>query len=128
MRVGPTPDVRAKLRVEPFLERVNLASQRGIARVQQVAAADRIRVRENVGGINEATASVHQHRHGAAVIALRGKSVQQGRVRLFPVRQRDPVERPARLLAVVAEWDSDEDGGIGIAVRRHSSVAPARCW
>lgn len=65
-----------------------------IARIQQVAAADRVRMHEDIGGFNETTVSMHQDRHRAAVIALRRKSVQEGRVRLFTVRQRDPVEAP----------------------------------
>ena len=87
--------MRSKLRVEQLLERLNLASQRGIARVQQVAAADRIRMPEDIGGIDETIASVHQHRHGAAVIAPRCEAVQQGHVRLFPVRQRRPGPAPS---------------------------------
>ena len=95
--------MRAELLVEPLLERVHVASQLVIARVKQVAAADRINVLENIGRITETIASMHQHRHGATLIALRRKPMEQGRMRLLPVRQRDAVERPARLLAVVTE-------------------------
>jgi hypothetical protein len=49
----------AKLSVESLFERVNLASQLGVSREQKVAAADGIRMHENIGGIAEATASAH---------------------------------------------------------------------
>ena len=108
--------MRTKLLVEPIFELINLPSQRGIARVQQIAAADRIRMHKDVGGINEATASMHQYRHGASIVALRCKPMQQGHVRLFPVRQIDPIKRPARLLAIVAERDGSKDGGSGVGI------------
>src|SRR5205823_7355626 len=51
----------------------------------------------------------HQHRHEPrAAGAPRRDPRQHRQVRLLDVREPGPVERPARLLAVVAERDRDE--------------------
>jgi hypothetical protein len=103
--------VRPELIVEATLEHLDFAAQPAIARVQQIAAAGRIRVHENGGGVDEIRTVVHQEWHGAARVTFRREEMQQRRIRVFPIRQRHAVERPPRLLAVVAEWNRDENGG-----------------
>ena len=112
LSVAPAPRVRAQLGVEALLQRLDLAAQCRIARIQPVATGRIVRVMHDVGGIHEAPALVREHRHRAAQVPPRRQPMEQRHVRLFAVRQPDMVERPARLLAVVAQRDGDEDGGL----------------
>ena len=79
----------------------------------KATAASGIRMRRNVRRIDETSASLHQHRHGAAPGAHCQKPIQQWGVRFFAIRQADSIERPASLLAEVTERYGDEDGGSG---------------
>lgn len=69
MKLGPTPRVRPKLLIEPPLEHLDGSSNVGIVRIQRITATTGIRVAENLSGIHEAFAAVHQYRHATAALA-----------------------------------------------------------
>lgn len=107
LKVCPAPRVGSQSLVEPSRERLDGPSCVGVARIKPIAAATSICMSEDLGRINEALCAPHQYGNASAALALGRHAVQQGHVRLLAIRDQEAVQRPSRLLCVVAVRHGD---------------------
>ena len=110
VRVHEAASVRAEAGVEPAAEANHLVAQLAVGRKQALALLEpRVGVAQDLLGLSEHALVRHQHRdRPAAARPPRGDPVDPLDVALLAVFEPGPLERPARLLAEVADRDRDE--------------------
>src|SRR5262249_21767522 len=121
---------RAEVAVEAREPRVAALARGGVrGKRARRARGLRVDVREDVRGVAQHGAVVErEHGHRRPAHAARRDARDHRKVRLLDVRHRPAVERPARLLAVVALRDREEARGQKSSCISTGPVPPPPPW